>query len=78
MFDACTLSPNYVKYGARTLSKTQIWGQMGRFTPGSLLGPQPVLLLAGCTSLLWLDQLFASPGVKHSPLPWGANCHSMI
>lgn len=78
MFDAHTLSPNYVKYGARMLSKTQTWWQTGQFTPGSLLGPQPVRLLTRSRSLLWLDQVVASPGVKHSPLPWGANCHSII
>lgn len=78
MFDTCTLFPNDVKHGARSLSKTQAWGQTGRFTPTSLLVPQPVTLLAGSTSLLWLDQLFASPGVKCSLLPWGSNCHSII
>lgn len=75
MFDAHTLSPDCVKYGARMLSNTQTWWQ---FTPGSLLGPQTVLLLAGSRSLLWLDQVVASPGAKHSPPPWGANCHSII
>lgn len=39
MFDACTLFPNYVKHGARTLSKTQTGAGGGGKRGGSPPAP---------------------------------------